>query len=88
MVQLEEVEDQELDAAQPGPILDSAYDSADFTDTGLSLSLPPCLRSTFSTLQSLSQIVSITPTNTPTLDSELSDTDSTTSPAQESLTDR
>ena len=34
MVQLEEVEDQELDAAQPGPIPDSAYDSADFTDTG------------------------------------------------------
>ena len=34
MVQLEEVEDQELDQAQPGPIPDSAYDSADFTDTG------------------------------------------------------
>lgn len=35
MVQLEEVEDQELDQAQPGPIPDSAYDSADFTDTGM-----------------------------------------------------
>jgi hypothetical protein len=34
MVQLEEVEDQELDQAQPGPIDDTAYDSADFTDTG------------------------------------------------------
>jgi len=34
MVQLEEVEDQELDQAQPGPIQDSAYDSADFEDTG------------------------------------------------------
>ena len=37
MVQLEEVEDQELDQAQPGPIPDSAYDSADFTDTGKKL---------------------------------------------------
>ena len=36
MVQLEEVEDQELDQAQPGPIDDTAYDSADFTDTGTS----------------------------------------------------
>lgn len=35
MVQLEEVEDQELDQAQPGPIPDSAYDSADFTDTSM-----------------------------------------------------
>ena len=34
MVQLEEVEDQELDQAQPGPIDDTGYDSADFTDTG------------------------------------------------------
>lgn len=36
MVQLEEVEDQELDQAQPGPIDDTGYDSADFTDTGKS----------------------------------------------------
>ena len=35
MVQLEEVEDQELDQAQPGPIDDTTYDSADFTDTGV-----------------------------------------------------
>ena len=34
MVQLEEVADQELDQAQPGPIPDDAYDSADFEDTG------------------------------------------------------
>ena len=34
MVKLEEVEDQELDQVQPGPIDDTAYDSADFTDTG------------------------------------------------------
>ncbi|MCJ1460851.1 mitochondrial import receptor protein [Mycoblastus sanguinarius] len=38
MVQLEEVEDPELDQAQPGPIPDSAYDSADFTDTESELS--------------------------------------------------
>lgn len=34
MVQLEEVEDPELDQAQPGPIDDDSYDSADFVDTG------------------------------------------------------
>ena len=33
MVQLEEVEDAELDQAQPGPIGDD-YDSDDFVDTG------------------------------------------------------
>ncbi|KAK0508028.1 hypothetical protein JMJ35_009917 [Cladonia borealis] len=38
MVQLEEVEDQELDQAQPGPIDDTGYDSADFTDTESELS--------------------------------------------------
>ncbi|KAL2052130.1 hypothetical protein ABVK25_007572 [Lepraria finkii] len=38
MVQLEEVEDQELDQAQPGPIDDTTYDSADFTDTESELS--------------------------------------------------
>ncbi|KAK3166776.1 hypothetical protein OEA41_009901 [Lepraria neglecta] len=38
MVQLEEVEDQELDQVQPGPIDDTAYDSADFTDTESELS--------------------------------------------------
>ncbi|KAL2048306.1 hypothetical protein N7G274_000217 [Stereocaulon virgatum] len=38
MVQLEEVEDQELDQAQPGPIDETAYDSADFTDTESELS--------------------------------------------------
>lgn len=34
MVQLEEVEDQELSQAQPGPMKDEDYDSADFLDTG------------------------------------------------------
>lgn len=34
MVQLEEVEDQELDQAQPGPVNEDAYDSADYLDTG------------------------------------------------------
>lgn len=33
MVQLEEVEDAELDQAQPGPVGDD-YDSDDFVDTG------------------------------------------------------
>ena len=33
MVQLEEVEDAELDQAQPGPLGDD-YDSDDFVDTG------------------------------------------------------
>ncbi len=35
MVQLEEVEDAELDQAQPGPVGDD-YDSDDFVDTGTS----------------------------------------------------
>ena len=39
MVQLEEVEDQDLHQAQPGPMKDEDYDSADFVDTGQS-SLP------------------------------------------------
>ena len=34
MVQLEEVEDAELDRAQPGPVGDD-YDSDDFVDTGM-----------------------------------------------------
>ena len=34
MVQLEEVQDAELDQAQPGPIGDD-YDSDDFVDTGM-----------------------------------------------------
>ena len=34
MVQLEEVEDPELTQAQPGPVQDEDYDSADFVDTG------------------------------------------------------
>lgn len=34
MVQLEEVEDQDLSQAQPGPAKDEDYDSADFVDTG------------------------------------------------------
>ena len=33
MVKLEEVEDEELDQAQPGPIADSE-DDADYVDTG------------------------------------------------------
>ena len=36
MVELEEVEDHELEAPQPGPLEDDE-DSADFTDTGLSI---------------------------------------------------
>ena len=39
MVQLEEVEDQELSQAQPGPVKDEDYDSADFVDTG---NIPNC----------------------------------------------
>ena len=35
MVQLEEVEDPELTQAQPGPVKDEDYDSADFVDTGI-----------------------------------------------------
>ena len=35
MVKLEEVEDEELDQAQPGPIEDSE-DDGDYVDTGLS----------------------------------------------------
>ena len=38
MVQLEEVEDAELDQAQPGPVGDD-YDSDDFVDTGTSINL-------------------------------------------------
>lgn len=34
MVQLEEVQDAELDQAQPGPVGDD-YDSDDFVDTGM-----------------------------------------------------
>ena len=37
MVKLEEVEDQDLVQAQPGPIKDEDYDSADFVDTGTSM---------------------------------------------------
>ncbi len=33
MVHLEEVEDRELSQAQPGPVNDEDYDSADFVDT-------------------------------------------------------
>lgn len=40
MVQLEEVEDAELDRAQPGPVGDD-YDSDDFVDTGTSTLFPP-----------------------------------------------
>ncbi|KAL6721747.1 mitochondrial import receptor subunit Tom22 [Lecanora helva] len=56
MVKLEEVEDQELDQAQPGPVDDSAYDSADFTDTDSELSDDD----TFSTLpqESISERIS------------------------------
>lgn len=39
MVELEEVEDRELEAPQPGPLEDDE-DSADFTDTGLSNKIP------------------------------------------------
>ena len=35
MVQLEEVKDSELNAAQPGPVSDEFEDDADFTDTGI-----------------------------------------------------
>ena len=43
MVQLEEVKDSELNAAQPGPVSDEFEDDADFTDTGITplWSTPP-----------------------------------------------
>ena len=58
MVQLEEVEDAELDQAQPGPVGDDYESDDDFVDTGMRIYLS-CLLLRYISLQDRLRVIDI-----------------------------